>query len=102
MIAPIRPGEKFYGYWKAWAGGGWKALAACRGFLCVGRMGSKGAAMDPGLLSSLFNAGGLVALAAVLLYLHLMSLKTFREELKEERDTCERRHRELVQGSEQN
>ena len=45
--------------------------------------------MDP-LMSGLLNFGGVGFLAAVLLYLHLTSMKSFREELKIEREACER------------
>ncbi len=70
------------------------------------------------LVSSLVNAGGMGTLAAVLFYLHTSATKSFREELKAERDlfksqvrierdlyreeitvereTCERRHQETT------
>jgi hypothetical protein len=48
------------------------------------------------LLTGLANMGGLGILAAALLYLHVTSLKSFREELAEERSGFMARNSRLV------
>lgn len=44
--------------------------------------------MDPSLIPGLLNFGGVGVCAAVLLWLHVTSLKAFREELASERGNC--------------
>lgn len=48
------------------------------------------------LLTALVNAGGLGLLAAVLFYLHINALRTFREELASERTQCREDHDKLM------
>lgn len=54
--------------------------------------------MDPTFtqITGLLNAGGLIALSGVLFYLHTTALKTFREELKAEREQCHDDHEKIM------
>lgn len=48
------------------------------------------------IVASLGNFGAMGALAGVLLWLHYNSIKAFREELKEERQSAERQHTQIL------
>ena len=59
--------------------------------------------MEPtALVTALANAGGLGILAAVLFYLHVTSLKAFREELKAEREQCHVDHEKIFEAINEN
>lgn len=47
-------------------------------------------------LTALLNAGGMGLVAAVLFYLHITSLKAFREELLAERNQCHTDHEKIM------
>jgi hypothetical protein len=54
--------------------------------------------MDTDLLHLLANMGGLGVLAGILFYLHVMGMKTFREELAAERRQCHEDHLTIQQA----
>lgn len=58
--------------------------------------------METSIFNALINAGGMGILSAVLLVLHVMSLRTFREELAKEREQCHDDHEKLMESVKSN